>query len=95
MWFTRPSFLVSARKMAVLVSPHSIPDFLKVMQLHVGNVKSDSDLQVFAQIKNITQHHDESFYVCNLNDVVEKHKIWKKNLPGIQTFYGKLVVLLI
>lgn len=94
MLLTRPSFLVKATKMAVVSLP-SISNLMNVAQVHVWNNKSDFCSQVMTQIKNITQHHDESFYVCNVNDVVEKHKTWMNNLPGIQTFYGKLFVLLI
>ncbi|KII71439.1 Ornithine decarboxylase [Thelohanellus kitauei] len=31
---------------------------------------------------------DEPFYVCNLGDIVRKHKIWYKKLPRVEPFYA-------
>lgn len=35
---------------------------------------------------------DESVYIFNISDIVNKHKIWKKTLPRVIPFYGESVV---
>lgn len=42
-------------------------------------------------IKSISKriYEDEAFYVCNINEILEKHKIWKYYLPNVVPYYGE------
>ncbi|KAL1502040.1 hypothetical protein ABEB36_007245 [Hypothenemus hampei] len=41
-------------------------------------------------IKQMTKnvHQEEAFYVCNLREIIEKHKIWLSKLPRIEPHYA-------
>lgn len=32
---------------------------------------------------------EESLFICNVSDIINKHKIWKKRLPRVIPFYGE------
>lgn len=32
---------------------------------------------------------EEPLYVCNVSDIVEKHRTWKQQMPRVMPFYGK------
>jgi hypothetical protein len=35
------------------------------------------------------QVQEEAFYVCDIGDIVRKHKEWKLKLPRVEPHYGK------
>ena len=44
---------------------------------------------VNAQIKhNDLIGKEDAFYVVNLGDVVNKHRLWREKLPRVEPFYG-------
>lgn len=32
---------------------------------------------------------EEALYICNVSDIINKHQIWKQNMPRVMPFYGK------
>lgn len=34
---------------------------------------------------------EEPLYVCNVSDIIEKHQIWKQQMPRVMPFYGKWI----
>ncbi|XP_037049959.1 ornithine decarboxylase 1-like isoform X2 [Bradysia coprophila] len=34
------------------------------------------------------QVYDESFYICNISDIVKKHRIWKQYMPRVIPYYA-------
>ena len=35
------------------------------------------------------QVQEEAFYVCDIGDIVHKHREWKLKMPRVEPFYGK------
>jgi hypothetical protein len=35
------------------------------------------------------QVQEEAFYVCDIGDIVRKHKEWKLKMPRVEPHYGK------
>lgn len=35
------------------------------------------------------QTEDEPFYICNISDIIEKHRTWQQRMPRVIPFYGK------
>jgi len=35
------------------------------------------------------QVQEEAFYVCDVGDIVHKHREWKRKMPRVEPFYGK------
>lgn len=52
----------------------------------------DAESNVMSVIRDIALSglQEEAFYVLNIGDIVRKHETWKKKLPRVQPFYGKL-----
>ena len=42
---------------------------------------------------DVFQIQEEAFYVCDIGDIVRKHKEWKMKLPRVEPFYGKYMLL--
>lgn len=40
--------------------------------------------------KTTFELEEEPLYVCNVSDIIEKHTIWKQQMPRVMPFYGKL-----
>lgn len=40
------------------------------------------------------QAQEEAFYVCDIGDIIRKHKEWKSKLPRVVPFYGTLFEIL-
>lgn len=38
---------------------------------------------------------EEPFYVCNISDIIRKHRLWKQRMPRVLPFYGELNVKII
>lgn len=55
-------------------------------QVHV--LKGHSD--VWSVIREIAYsgNQEDAFYVCDIGDIVRKHKIWKSSLPRVKPYYG-------
>ncbi|XP_050307067.1 ornithine decarboxylase 1-like isoform X1 [Anthonomus grandis grandis] len=49
-----------------------------------------SDPAVLSIIKYFTEKVDqeEAFYICNLNDIIERHDMWKYYLPNVAPYYA-------
>lgn len=40
--------------------------------------------------KSFTEDVDEEpFYVCNISDIIRKHRIWQQRMPRVLPFYGE------
>ncbi|KAJ8933450.1 hypothetical protein NQ314_014007 [Rhamnusium bicolor] len=50
----------------------------------------DSQSSVWSVINNIanTNNQEDAFYVCDIGDIVRKHKIWKAKLPRVEPHYA-------
>ena len=45
------------------------------------------------QKKSITEIDEEPLYVCDLTDIIKKHRTWTQLLPRVSPFYGKLHIM--
>lgn len=42
------------------------------------------------RLKSKPKHTDEeSLFICNVSDIINKHKIWKRSMPRVIPFYGE------
>lgn len=49
----------------------------------------DAETNVWSVIKDIaTLDQEDAFYVCDIGDIVRKHKIWKATLPRVIPHYA-------
>ncbi|PSN36694.1 Ornithine decarboxylase [Blattella germanica] len=50
----------------------------------------DADVDVWKVIRDIAESgvQEEPFYVCDVGDIVRKHKEWKQKLPRVEPFYA-------
>ncbi|KAJ8923913.1 hypothetical protein NQ315_006689 [Exocentrus adspersus] len=50
----------------------------------------DSQSNVWSVIREIayTNNQEEAFYVCDIGDIVRKHKMWKARLPRVEPYYA-------
>lgn len=39
--------------------------------------------------KTMLEIEEEPLYICNISDIIEKHQIWKYNMPRVIPFYGE------
>lgn len=55
-------------------------------RVHILNSHSN----VLSVIKDIANNEtqEDAFYVCDIGDIVRKHKIWKAKLPRIEPYYA-------
>lgn len=51
----------------------------------------DKPLNVLDEIreKAVTNIQEEPLYICDLTDIIKKHRIWTQLLPRVLPFYGK------
>lgn len=49
------------------------------------------DLDVWSVIKRIALSgvQDDSFYICDVSDIIRKFYTWKATIPRVTTHYGK------
>lgn len=43
-------------------------------------------------MKEISKDSDDSILICNISDVIEKHKIWTETMPRVIPHYGKFIL---
>lgn len=57
-------------------------------RIHVLNSTST----LMTVVKDIANSglQEEAFYVLDIGDIVQKHRLWKQKLPRVDPFYGKL-----
>lgn len=50
----------------------------------------DSNTDVWSVIRNIAESgtQEDAFYVCDIGDIVNKHKVWKELLPRVEPHYA-------
>lgn len=50
----------------------------------------DSHSNVWSVIREIvdTNNQEDAFYICDIGDIVYKHKIWTAKLPRVKPHYG-------
>lgn len=50
----------------------------------------DNDSSVWSIVESIAESgvQEEAFYVCDIGDIVEKHRIWKSAMPRIIPHYA-------
>lgn len=41
------------------------------------------------QNKPLSEIQEEPLYICDLTDIIKKHRIWTQLLPRVIPFYGK------
>lgn len=51
----------------------------------------DNNTNVWSVVREIADSgvQEEAFYVCNIGEIVQKHKIWKLAMPRVDPHYGK------
>lgn len=52
----------------------------------------DGPFDAIEKIRQRTsQRHmgEEALYICNLSDILNKHKIWKESMPRVIPHYGE------
>lgn len=51
----------------------------------------DKQSNVWTIIRDIAYSgsQEDAFYVCDIGDIVQKHKIWKAALPRVKPYYGE------
>lgn len=54
----------------------------------------DSQSSVWSVIREIveTNNQEDAFYICDIGDIVFKHKTWTAKLPRVEPHYGKITV---
>ncbi|VEN38561.1 unnamed protein product, partial [Callosobruchus maculatus] len=58
------------------------------LDLHIQVVESQvTEEEIIDKIIDSGRIED-AFYVCNVSDIVEKHKHWEHVLPRVQPHYG-------
>ena len=52
----------------------------------------DCHTDVWSVIQQITDSgtQEEAFYVCDIGDIIRKHKIWTSTMPRVEPHYGML-----
>lgn len=69
--------------------------------IHVPGYRTSSpgdiiDLTIESQIARIVQRSahggDEPFFVVDLGQIIRQHRRWTHNMPGIQPFYGTILL---
>lgn len=50
----------------------------------------DAQSNVWSVIRDIAESgaQEDAFYVCDIGDIVRKHKIWRATLPRVKPYYG-------
>jgi len=56
----------------------------------------DKESNVMTIVKAIATSdvQEEAFYVLDIGDIVQKHKIWKEKLPRVHPYYGNLTYII-
>lgn len=49
-------------------------------------VNKDNDLPSY--MERITKECDDSVFMCNLSDIIDKHKNWLEKMPRVIPHYG-------
>lgn len=52
----------------------------------------DEPLDAIEEIRLQSKHGhagEEALYICNVSDIINKHKIWKESMPRVIPFYGE------
>lgn len=39
--------------------------------------------------KTLLETEEEPLYICNISDIIRKHRVWKCNMPRVIPFYGE------
>lgn len=39
----------------------------------------------------IENGQEDGFYLCNVSDIIEKHKKWKYAMPRVKPYFGKFI----
>lgn len=55
----------------------------------------DNHSNVWSVIRDIVASgmQEDAFYVCDIGDIVRKHRIWKAAMPRVEPHYGKSLIL--
>ncbi|XP_066152555.1 ornithine decarboxylase 1-like [Euwallacea fornicatus] len=63
---------------------------MKIKVLCEESVNVDRTSNPWNAIRNMTRNTDqeEAFYVCDLKDIIEKHKLWTDHLPRVEPHYA-------
>lgn len=50
----------------------------------------DNSSNVWSVVESIAMSgvQEEAFYVCDIGDIVRKHRLWKKNMPRVEPHYA-------
>lgn len=53
----------------------------------------DNHTNIWSVIKDVADSglQEDAFYVCDIGDIVRKHRIWKTSLPRVQPYYGNFL----
>lgn len=58
-------------------------------KIHVIDQSVDA-IDIIRQISVTDDENDEPFHICNVSDIIRKHRIWKQRMPRVQPFYGEV-----
>lgn len=46
-------------------------------------------IDVIRQKSVMVDVNDDPFYICNISDIIQKHRNWQRLMPRVIPFYGK------
>lgn len=64
-------------------------EYLKSDNIRVVD-ESINSIDVIRQKSDFGYENDEPLYICNISDIIEKHRHWKRLMPRIRPFYGNI-----
>lgn len=64
---------------------------MKIKALCEESVNVDRTTDTWSVIRSMTKNsnQEEAFFVCDLKDIIEKHKIWTASMPRVEPHYGE------
>lgn len=61
---------------------------VQAKKIHIIDESFDA-IELIRKHEGNKQTSDAAVYICNLSDIVRKHKVWQQYLPRVIPFYGK------
>ncbi|XP_066249356.1 ornithine decarboxylase 1-like [Euwallacea similis] len=63
---------------------------MKIKALCEKSVNVDRNSNSWKAIKNMTSNTDQedAFFICDLKEIIEKHKLWTDHLPRVEPYYA-------
>lgn len=61
-------------------------DVINKCKIYNVNDEDEND----SLIAKISSKREESFFLCDLSDVIKKYNQWKEKVPKVAPYYGKI-----